>query len=120
MLQVKKKAIYFILLTNAISTLYAHTCNIFYYNLTNLRYFNTCICRNDIKKGADFTADTPHTLKYYEKTTYFFNRKYNFIICHPITIATTPNNHQKERICQRCHQFNCAGTATSLNSILLM
>ena len=65
MLQVKKKAIYFHLLNNTISTLYAYTYNIFYYNYTNLTYFNTCIYRNSLKtdfrhkkNSADFAANT--------------------------------------------------------------
>ena len=38
--------------------LYVFTCNYFYYNLTNLRYFNTCFHEMAQKKGADFTANT--------------------------------------------------------------
>ena len=64
MLQVKEYANYFHLLTYTNSTLYALTCNYFYYNHANLTYFNTC----NHKKGADLAANTQPHLKYYEKT----------------------------------------------------
>ena len=57
MLQVKKKAIYFHLLNNTISMPYALAYNIFYYNHTNLTYFNTCIC----KKGCRLHSRHPST-----------------------------------------------------------
>ena len=72
MLQVKKYAIYFHLLTNIKSTLYALTSNYFYYNLTYLTYFNTY----NRKKGCRLHSRPPHTLKYYEKTTIFLIGNY--------------------------------------------
>ena len=62
MLQVKKYANYFHLLTNTISIPYAPTYHFFYYNLTNLRYFNTCFHEMAQKNSANFTANTIHTL----------------------------------------------------------
>ena len=120
MLQVKKYANYFHLLTNRNTIPYTLTYNYFCDNLTNLIYFNTYFYEKAQKNSANFTANTINTLKKYETNTYFFNQKYIFIICQPITIATTPNNHQNDRICHRCHQFNSAGTGTSLISTLLM
>ena len=67
MLQVKKYANYFHLLTYTNSTLYALTYNYFNYNLTHLTDFNTC----NRKKGCGLHSQHPSTLKYYEKTTYF-------------------------------------------------
>ena len=67
MLQVKKYANYFHLLTNTNTTLYTLTYNYFYYNLTGLTYFNTYFYEIAQKNSANFTANTIHTLKYYEK-----------------------------------------------------
>ena len=75
MLQVKKYANYFHLLTYTNSTLYALTYNYFNYNLTHLTDFNTYFH----KKGCRLHSRHPSTLKYYEKTTYFFNLKYKNI-----------------------------------------
>ena len=71
MLQVKEYAIYFHLLTNRNTILYVFTCNYFYYNLTNLTYFNTYIYEMAQKKGADFTADTLKTLNTMKKPLIF-------------------------------------------------
>lgn len=57
MLQVKRYANYFHLLTNTNTTLYALTCNYFYYNHTNLTYFNTC----NRKKGRGLRSQHPQT-----------------------------------------------------------
>ena len=73
MLQVKENANYFHLLTNTNTILYALTYNYFYYNLTNLRYFNTCIYKNSLKtnfqaqKRVRTSQPTPSTLNTMKK-----------------------------------------------------
>ena len=105
MLQVKKYANYFHLLTNTTSILYALTYNCFYYNYNNLTYFNTYFHEMAQKKGADFTANTLKTLKYYEKTTYFFNRK----LPRSINVKTNREIAFKTPTFRRAHKlFDCS------------
>ena len=46
---------------------YTLTYNYFYYNYTNLTYFNTYFYEIAQKKGADFTANTLKTLNTMKK-----------------------------------------------------
>ena len=63
MLQVKKNTIYFHLLTYTNTTLYALTYNYFDYNLTNLTYFNTYICKKGCRLPSRHPSKHLNTMK---------------------------------------------------------
>ena len=58
MLQVKEYTNYFHLLTNTNTIHYVITYNFFYYNYTDLTYFNTYFYEIAQKNSDDFTANT--------------------------------------------------------------